>query len=182
MVEFKVRLKRLKPPEVLQSYFNAWVREGLLLAGEWWIKNALPRHFGRGATQRYKYALRKAKYMIQKARRFEDLRSLVKTAAAGGLNQDPRPFESGITRNRRYPKTIDTVRNARVRAFATSAKQHAEITVPLGHPIHPDHAGEMSKVLKEEIQTMRRIVIDHVKRRRREFQLLTGEVTLAAAA
>jgi len=180
VIPLRVKVQRLRPPDVIQRLFNLWVREGLLLAGEWWIRNRLPLHFGPQATQRFKYALRTALWMVRKARKLGDLPTaktlgiaLKRGSGFGQLLQDKRPFEfSGQLKG-------VAIGSARATALATANTTRVEVKVPLGHPINEKHSGELTMLLDMERKEMRKIVVEHVRMRLREFRE-PREVRLAA--
>jgi hypothetical protein len=169
MIPLKAKLQRLKPPDVIQRFFNTWVREGFELAAAWWIQQRLPAHFAETASEQYGYPQRSVKYLIRKA-----------------LLQGNRARASGLRNllgSRKYARAKDTsafvltgrmkaaaLSRAKGKGFATSNGAKLEITVPVGFAgVHAGNAGMITKLLPAESRQMRRMVVDYVARKVAEF-------------
>jgi hypothetical protein len=158
MISLRVKIQRLKPPEVIQRFFNQWVRVGFEKAATWWIQNRLPAHFASNASEVYDYPPRTVKYLIRKAMLqgksttgFRMLLGQKKTA------RDPSAFVLTGKMKRA------ALSRAKGRGFATSTGARLEITVPIGFGgVHPQNRGMIVKLLPAEARVMRRIVVDHV--------------------
>ena len=185
MIPLSIKLKRLKPPDAVASFFNMIVREGLELAGKWWLEERFKLHFGPNAFNIYKYKNRTIRTIALKLAQMNLLggkldvipdRIAARIAVAQGRVPfvDPMPLERPENIDRQgQPRLRDTVESqARVRATATANKQTMRITLPLGHPINPKNVGELSTVNDNEWREMRRIVVEHVQKRLRQYSLV----------
>lgn len=140
--------------------FNEIVRESLLEAADYWIKNYMNLHFGPGATSRYHYNFRSKVWLEYKARFYPTLVL-------------PAPFEftgelmSFVMDNARSGRMLDA--SKAISTFPSkqnpSGKQRVKIPIRIPHPIHPRYAGELSRLLPSEARQMRRVMFDALHRR-----------------
>ena len=181
-VSLSVKLASMRPAEVRKRDFLEYVREGLRLALEWWVKERWPLRFGKQASNRFKYSRRTLKHLFRKAKRnaipytVEDLGGKKKMIRFDGMlpGQDPEPFE--FTGELRRTAT----QGFTIKATATSSRQRAVLRLPFGHAIHPSKIGELTKLTAEERQIMRRIVVEHVARRLAQRKQAEAAIFIAA--
>lgn len=170
MIALKAQLRRLKPPDVMQRFFNMWVREAFNLAAEWWIENRLPLHFGANAADVYGYPQRSLRYLIRKAfiqgnaSKGRGLRKLLGNRKDIKV-RDTSPF---VLSGRMKQAALS---RAKGKGFATSNGARMEVTVPVGFAgVQPDNRGMITKILPAEARVMRRIVVEHVAKQLAAFR------------
>lgn len=170
MIPLTAKLQRLKPPDVMQRFFNMWVREGFALAADWWITTRLPLHWGPNASDQFGYPPRTLRYLVLKAfaqgnsSKGRGLRKLLGNRTSVRI-RDTSPFElSGRMK-------AAALARAKGQGFATSNGARMEVTVPTGFAgVHPENRGMIVKLLPAEARHMRRMVVDHVARKLAEFR------------
>jgi hypothetical protein len=165
VITLTVKLKRMRPADVLASEFNAFVREAIVRALDWWIRERLKLRFGADASRRFGYTPRGRRWLIRKAIYRRDLSALKLLGKESGNWQfDAHPFEF----TGELMKTVTAQANAT--ATATASRQRGIIALPLGHEINPAVAGEhgiAGSVTEDEWRTMRKMVTDHVMQKLR---------------
>lgn len=166
MITLKMQMRRLKPPDVMQRFFNMWVREAFEAAAAWWIAERLPLHWGAGASDRYQYPDRSLRYLIKKAfvqgqtAKGRGLRRLLGRRRNARVRDTSSPFELTGQMKRA------ALARARGRGFATSNGARLEITVPIGFAgVRPENRGQIVKLLPAEARHMRRLIVRHVAER-----------------
>lgn len=156
MVKFSVHLKRLRPPHLIVSKYNAWIREVLTAAALWWIGNRLPWHFEPKAVPMYQYLARSREYQ----RRKRGMAQRLGYDQANPLVYSRKLIQSLAGR---------PASSFRVLARATSSRQTVRVPIPLGHPMNPKHAGEVGRLNDPDLNAMKKVAIEKLRERVERF-------------
>ena len=120
------------------------VKEAMAAAIDWWHQDRLPLHFKRGASFRYKYRKRNAKYLKQKMRKLGHTQDLV----LSGKMQRMVTSRIKITSNRK---------GGRGALYGpTYLYQHRR------DMSDPDKAAELTTTTRKEVLDMAKLVDKHV--------------------
>ena len=167
------------------SAFNALVREALEETGQYWIEHMLPLHFEPGASARYGYPQRSAKYLRVKQYAAR-VRAWPKGRWAGALvanpnyHRSPAPFVfSGDLKD----FVLGNARSGqmRPRATATSNIQKVEVKVQYSHPLRTRDAGQITKITADERQELNRFFVRRLAEKMRATPTIREQELLAAA-
>lgn len=136
---FKTKMTELRPLTMMASEFNNYVREALREIGMFWVKHYLPKHFDRGAPQRYHYPRHAPKYQDVKRRaRMIKVRHPSTGKPTGRVvpaTQPPIAFVWTGDYRKGLLSRADADWQKSIKPVATSQRQKVTIRVPLPHPI-----------------------------------------------
>lgn len=145
-----------------RSAFNAIVREALTKAADYWIDQFLPKRFGANAASYMHYPPNSARWwkIKQDAKKFPNF--------AGVYKLVQKPPQVLVMTGELRDAILDRVAtgNYRVIATATGASEknpegkfNVRVPVPFPHPVNTKYAGQITKLLPLEYETMRRIAV-----------------------
>jgi hypothetical protein len=161
LVRLSLRFEEYGPIEVKKRLLNQFVRDGLQLAGEFWVKEFLPMHFAQGATERYQYAYVSKVYAIIKNRARRVRPWIGRTR--GGWVTAPKPVRpwvwSGATMGELLTKSPSEFN---IKPRATASKQTVTVPLRVPHPVTSEHAGELGRLRPDEFEVMHQIAFDHI--------------------
>lgn len=163
--------------------FNRIVREALENPAYFWLKENLGMHFRSGASERYGYRPRSPKYQQHKIYapvvRVWQRGSRGRYVANPNYRRSPQPFVySGALRDH----VQDRAKNGqtRPRSFATGNTQRVEIRVGYPHPVRPEDAGQITKVIPSEREVLLARFKNELRRRLAAARTTREMRTLAA--
>ncbi|WP_166820517.1 hypothetical protein [Thalassoroseus pseudoceratinae] len=172
MITFQTYIKKKKPADIMQREFNALVREALIEAAEFWIKEFLPLHFESSAVRRYGYAARKSYYNKLKRR----ARMILKPGTAQQYVPAPKPPGPLVYTGELKKEVLSRPVSAfKIKATATGKKQKVRVPVRIPHPINPKNSGELTKLVNEELKMMHRVATEALKERLAKWQAESRE-------
>ncbi len=168
IANWKVFVKRNRPPGLVMRRWNAIVTLALNETGKFWIKEFLPLHFQPSAVQRYSLAARRSAYLLikqkvdylnigfwsQKQHQYIGQRvKIAKPTAPLVLTGNLR--DSLLAKARGGGLTIKTT--------ATSNKAIVRVKCPIPHPINPKNKGEITRLIRPEIEAMNKVFVRMIK-------------------
>lgn len=145
--------------------FNSLVREALEFAAQHWIDDPdmLASHFEPGASSRYGYPQRSAKYLRVKQYAAK-VRSWPQGRWAGAMVQNPNYHKSPapyVYSGDLKEFVLGNARsgNMRPKAVATSNVQRVEVKVQYSHPLRTTDAGMITKMTDGQRDKLFRIFV-----------------------
>lgn len=164
-VKFSVKIQETKPTELMQRSFNGMVKRSMEKAGEMWIKEFLPIHFTPKAVQRYRYAKRSDTLNAIKRR----ARQITNEAGVKvPMEKPPSPFVwTGEMKREVLGRSVDEFN---IRTTATSNKVKAKVPVRIPHPLNPKNAGEIPRLVRDEIKAMKVVTVEALGKELNDFK------------
>lgn len=150
---YKVSVTYEKPPEMTVRVWRECMRESHQAIGVYWHRVFLPRHFTRGASERYNYAPRSSRYRSKK--RILARRGIVEDGGERAL------VFSGDTRS--MCKAHAAVRGFPTRTNVTMQAPHYVRIRPLAN--RPYMYGEITRVINPEMYTLSNLLNREVSKR-----------------
>lgn len=159
VLKFSVKIDRFRSAADLPTrQVNLIIKQGLETAAREWVRQFLPLHFGPGATQRYGYAARSRRTLQikQRANSVRRWRSSIPVPI-------PRPngalvwtgdLKEEATRLARDPDS------AKLTSSGASGKEYVRVRIKLPHPMRPQNAEELTRLITSELTVMQRIAMN----------------------
>ena len=153
MITLKFRLKKYRRFSGSVREWNALLRGAFEDAGKEWIANPeyMLSHFEPGAEQRFQMS----------ARSYKTRRRKKKLAEHRGERVRPLVFWGDWIRSiEKRPLSQWSIK-----ATATSKRQRVVIKVPIPHPMHPTHKGEIKRFTNEQLNNLKKFIVKRVRER-----------------
>lgn len=140
-----------RPPEVIKKHWNTIMQHGLMRVIEHWHSEMLPRHFAPGASARYGYKKRSAKWLKRK-------RALARVGLAAGTGELDLVFRGML---REHVTTMATFQATATRA-TVSMRGRAFVQLNLKSTRQPDYVREITDTTGDERSALGAMLEEHV--------------------
>ncbi len=142
-MKFKAQIQNSELVNFKASQVNRLLRFEFAKIGRWWHRVARPRHFNRGAFQRYGYTPRKGGYNRRKRRKFGHTKPLVLTGETFRLSNthQVRATAKGVT------VAYNSLRKLNFKARGSKVNMRAEFET-----ISPSEEKHMTELMVNSIE------------------------------